>query len=263
MKRNVLFSVFALLLLVGCSGANESGIKGKVDAGNEAVKGSDTHSESIAVETGQEKENVIEAKALQDAHLFVEVIKQKDEAKLVQILNDPRLDREGARKAIEGFDVNFDLNTLNASIHYGGLAMHPAGGQYEFRLEDRQRRESIEENTLVIQYAEDGSKTYHNPYVRYFPYAENMVAQYLELIKQEDAAGLASFLNPDDLEIPTWVAEETIQEYKDFFDGKGSSFRYIDRFTFAVGNGTGKEHTVDVVYGDGLMSIKDDFIPDF
>jgi hypothetical protein len=30
-----------------------------------------------------------------------------------------------------------------------------------------------------------------------------------------------------------------------------------------IENGKGKEHVIEVIYGDGIMSIKDDFIPNF
>jgi len=103
----------------------------------------------------------------------------------------------------------------------------------------------------------------HNPYIMYFPFAGEMVARYMELIGMEDAEGLAAFLYQDDLEVPVWVAEETIRQYKRFLKGGQPTIRYLERFFFAVDNGQGEEHGIQVIYGDGLMGIRDAFIPDY
>jgi hypothetical protein len=89
-----------------------------------------------------------------------------------------------------------------------------------------------------------------------------MVLQYLDHISKGKATELAGFLNPDDIEVPSWVAEKTIMNYEDFFDSGDISIRYINRFVFVAEDGKGKEHVIEVNYGDGLMSIKDDFIPE-
>jgi hypothetical protein len=142
-----------------------------------------------------------EKKAVEDAQEFLKLIKEKDADKLLQLLNksDPtRLDIEGANKVIEGFDVNFDIDSLSVRINGDGSAMNPAIGQYEFVLADKNFKEHPEDNSLVIRYQEDGGIVYHNSYIRYFPYAEKMVVQYLDLIDKGNTIQLASFLNPDD-----------------------------------------------------------------
>lgn len=39
--------------------------------------------------------------------------------------------------------------------------------------------------------------------------------------------------------------------------------RYQDKFFFVVSNGQGDEHLFQIVYGDGLTGIRDEFIPEF
>ena len=130
-------------------------------------------------------------------------------------------------------------------------------------MADKNLKEHQEDNSLVIRYQADGGIVYHNPYIRYFPYAEKMVVQYLDLIDEGNSIQMASFLNPDDVDVPEWVADEIINNYKDFFNSENMSARYTSRFTFLIENGKGKEHVIEVIYGDGIMSIKDDFIPNF
>ncbi|AJY76863.1 hypothetical protein [Paenibacillus beijingensis] len=272
MNRCVVILLFALIVFVGCSKTTES-FEGKIDDvktnGDVGKEGSESIEKGIdsdpTEKTNKENKSNGEMKAIRDAHEFINVIKEKNAAKLNQLLNTSDLDIEGTKKIIECFEVNFDLNSLSAQINYDGLSMYPEGGQYEFVLVDKNINENNdnEENSLVIRYEKDGNKVFHNPYVRYFPYAEKMILTYLDIIGEGDAIELASFLNADDIEIPIWVAEETISNYKNFLDTSKVTVRYTKNFTFVAEDTNGKEHIIEVIYGDGLMSIKDDLIPDF
>ncbi len=176
-------------------------------------------------------------KAEKDAQELIKIIKEKDAAKLFQLLHISELDLEGVNEIIEGFHVNFDLNTLSAVLYYDGYAMSPEGGQYEFILTDKNLKEYSNENSLVIRYEEDGSRVYHNPYIRYFPYAEKMILRYLDLVDKKNVTGLAGFLNPDDVDVPIWVAEEAISQYENYFGLEDLSVRYINRFIFMAEDG--------------------------
>lgn len=273
MNRSILILLFVCIILAGCTkptGSNEgviTEIQGNEDTEVEIEsidKGIDTDIDSVITEeVDKEGKSDGEIKAENDAQALLQIIKEKDAVKLLQFLNTTRLDLEGSKKIIEGFDVNFDLDTLSAQIYYDGYRMDIEGGQYEFILLDKNSNEMNEERSLVIRYEEDGSIAYHNPYVQYFPYAENMLLRYLELINKESVTELARFLNADDIVVPDSVAEQTIKNYKEFFNSENLSVRYIDQFVFMIEDGKGKEHEIEVIYGDGLMSIKDDFIPDF
>lgn len=270
MNRSILVLFCVLLILAGCSRPNESyktnieEVKLNEDKGENGIVTIDKSIDSsVTLEATQENKSNGEIKAVKDAQEFIEIIKEKDADKLIQLLNTTQLDIEGAKKIIQGFDVNFDLDILSVQINYDGFAMNPQVGQYEFILVDKNLNENNKENSLVIRYDVDGSKVYDNPYVRYFPYAEEMVLQYLDHISKGKATELAGFLNPDDIEVPSWVAEKTIMNYENFFDSGDLSIRYTNRFVFVAEDGIGNEHVIEVNHGDGLMSIKDDFIPEF
>ncbi|KRE50916.1 hypothetical protein [Paenibacillus sp. Soil522] len=215
--------------------------------------------------SSQENTDTDEMKAIKDAQELLELIKEKDSDKLLRLLNKSarsRLDIEGVNTIIEGFDANFDLKSLSVQINNDGPAMYPEGGQYEFVLVDKNFKGNHEENSLVIRYQEDGGIVYHNPYIQYFPYAEKLVVKYLDLIDEGNTTELAGFLNPDDVDVPDWVADDIIRNYKNFFNSD-MSVRYKNRFTFVIEDSKGKEHEIEVIYGAGLLSIKDEFIPNF
>lgn len=264
--------MFSLLIISGCTQEITNNSKNDNSPDNPTVeeKVADNRDADISEETIQENINEDENKAIQDAQTFVRIIKEKNAGKLLNLLNESnfysqlQLNKEQADKIIEGFDMNFALDSLAIQIYYDGIAMNPSRGQYEFLLLDnRNDKEYKEENSLLIRYEENGAIVYHNPYIRYFPYAETMVHKYLDLISEGSVTELASFMNPDDIEVPNWVADETISNYKDNFDSMSMSLRYVNSFIFVIENEEGKKHQIEVIYGDGLMSIKDDFIPDF
>lgn len=270
MNRRIIILFCVLLIVAGCSRSNESykrnteEVKLNEDKGKNVTATIDKSLDSnVALEASQENTSSGEIQAVKDAQEFSDIIKEKDAEKLIQLLTTTQLDIEGANKIIEGFDVNFDLDTLSVQINYDGLAMNPQAEQFEFILVDKDFNEDNEEKSLVIRYDADGSKVYDNPYVRYFPYAEEMVLQYLDLISKGKVTELARYLNPDDIVVPSWVAEKTIMNYENFFDSGDISIRYTNRFVFVAEDGKGNEHVIEVNYGDGLMSIKDDFIPEF
>lgn len=270
MNRIILILLSVFIILAGCTKPTESHerniteIKGNDDTGEVEIESIDKGTDNvISEELSQEDKSDGEIRAEKDAQAFLQIIKEKDEVKLLQFLNTTRLDLEGAKKIIEGFNINFDLDTLSIQLYYDGYRMFIEEGQYEFILLDMNSKENSEENFLVIRYEEDGSIVYHNPYVSYFPYAEKMLLDYLDLINKENVTELAGFLNADDLEVPISVAEKTIKNYKEYFNSENISVRYTNQFVFVMEDGNGKEHEIEVIYGDGLMSIKDDFIPDF
>lgn len=204
------------------------------------------------------------------AEALIAAMKSRDADQLIPLLNDTfthdasiRMDRELAEIVIKGFETNFDLDTLAVELQSWNLEYK----SFEFQLSDSRTGTRTgpwsDDERLVFWYQEDGTRIVYNPYVRYFPYADEMVSRYMELIESEDAEGLAAFLNPDDLEVPVWVAEETISQYKRFLKGDRPTVRYLNRFFFAVNNGQGEEHRIEVVHGDGLMGIRDAFIPEF
>ena len=258
--------VGALLMLTLSACTNHVDTEGKIatvtsSGTEESIVPKEENSPSI-----QENTDTDEIKAIKDAQELLALIEEKDLDKLLALLNksaSSRLDIEGVNTIIEGFDTNFDMRSLSVQINNDGPAMYPEGGQYEFVLVDKNFKGNHEENSLVIRYQEDGGIVYNNPYIQYFPHAEKMVVQYLELIDKGKTTELAGFLNPDDVDVPNWVANDIIRNYKNFFSSKNMSVRYKNRFIFVIEDSNGKEHEIDVIYDSGLLSIKDEFIPNF
>lgn len=210
-----------------------------------------------------------EISALAAATDFVTAIKEKNTAHLLELLKKPHFfysdyDINHADKVFEGFEKNFDLNSLEVELYNDGYAMHADAGQYEFFITDKKGHDFEQVNSLIIHFEENGETMYYyHPYIRYFPFAEEMVEKYLELITRKSVAELADFMNPDDIVVPEWVAEETIKNYSDYFGDQNLTVRYDLGFIYTIENSVGKEHQLEVIYGDGSMAIKDEFAPDF
>jgi len=259
-SRLVFVGLLMILTLSSCTSQNT---KEKADT----LSSSGTEQSSIPEENSSpsSQENATdETKAIKDAQELLELIKAKDSDQLLRTVNMSALsplDIDGVNTIIEGFDKNFDLESLSIQKNYDGPAMSSEDGQYEFVLVDKNFKENLQENSLVIRYQENGVPVYHNPFIRYFPYAERMVVKYLELIDAGNTSNLAKFLNPDDINVPEWVANEIISNYENFFSSDNMSVGYKNRFTFVIEDSNGKEHEIELIYGDGLMSIRDEFIP--
>lgn len=275
MIRLILTVGLLMLILSGCMTPKindaESNNPAVTESENNMMTSTETETENNVAQEVQtpisvEEKNITdEQRAMQAAQQLVDSIKSKDAQTIMQLLNasaSSPLDLEGVNAIIEGFGSNFDLDTLSLQVNDQGLSMDPESGQYEFALVDKNFEAYNEENKLVIRY-DNGASFYHNPYLNYFPHAEKMVLQYIELISTEQTAQLASFLNADDIIVPESVADEVIQNYKELFNSGNMSVRYLNHFTFVIENSEGIEHDIEVMYGDGLMSINDKLIPEF
>lgn len=138
--------------------------------------------------------------------------------------------------AVKARDASYDLDSLVVEVR----SWNPEFTSFEFKLLDEWTENRTDpwsdDDRLVIWHEENGNPIFYNPYIVYFPEAGYMVSRYMELIQSEDAAGLASFLNPDGIVVPIWVAEETISNYNQFLKGGSPTIRYLNRFNFVVEN---------------------------
>ncbi|AGA57372.1 MAG: hypothetical protein C6W55_10290 [Thermobacillus sp.] len=281
MTRLALALFLLLLVLSGCTQANEPVNEPVQPVVEDAIDRNGVDKREVPIDPGlvnsgtdaapEESPHVLAA--IDDAETFIEAVKARDADRLVQLLGvtmhfiGTRMDHETAETVIEGFATNFDMDSLTVTMNREGIAWGPAYGQYEFKLSDNRGENRFEpwsdEDRLLIRYEENGTRIFYNPYIRYFPFAGEMVSHYMELIQAEDADGLAVFLNPDDIVVPIWIAEETIDNYKQFLNGDSPNIRYLNRFFFVVANDRNEEHRIQVIFGDGLMGIRDEFIPEF
>jgi hypothetical protein len=216
--------------------------------------------------------------AVADMTRFIELVKAKDAEGVAAYLKRSEFFQwfnvDLASKVIEGFERNFDLASLYVAVDKGNIANShsPEHQQFGFILADKdQTPESLSEydhsRMVTFRYEQEtGQAIPYNAYVRFYPFAESMVEDYVKLIVEDQAAALSSFLNADDLDIPVWVGEDTIKAYKELLDMTDPASISISNdhgFTFTITDGLSKSHTIEIIYGDGLMGIRDKLIPDF
>ncbi|MFD2331660.1 hypothetical protein ACFSR7_20590 [Cohnella sp. GCM10020058] len=99
-------------------------------------------------------------------------------------------------------------------------------------------------------------------YIRYLPYAEALAGEYIRLIQAGNAEQLARFSVVDDTGLTTASAKELITNYATHFNSMNpAELVYKGNFQFEVRDGSEKNHTFQIIYGDGLMGIDDTFAP--
>ena len=220
-----------------------------------------------------ETQNPDAERAKADMARFLRLVQARDAEGLLQFLKGTDFyadyKPEDAAKAIEGFEASFDLPSLTATLDESGSS--PGIRQFAFKLADRnsgpsgsgtEGREDWLRATVGYE-ADNGRPVVHHPLVRYYPYAEKMVRQYANLIADGKASELARFLNADDLEVADAVAEATIRTYRDRLDCASLSVREDAPFAYTIEDRLRRVHSIEVVYGDGLMGIRDSYRPDF
>ncbi|BBI34185.1 signal peptidase I [Cohnella abietis] len=209
--------------------------------------------------------------AIQEAAVFLKLLKARDAEGLLKLLSNTNsyvTQLKQAKEIIKGFEKNFDLATLEEKIDLSENGTRPEHGQYVFRITDngnnaQQLEKHRETQILVIIYDSSGHLKIDNSFVTYFPFSESMAQEYLKLIKANKAQELAAFLNSDDLEVPIEVAEKTIKKYKESMDLDSASVHYESWFTYIIKDSKKVKHQINIIFGDGLMGIRDEYVPDF
>src|SRR5690606_4854350 len=153
-----------------------------------------------------EIQNPQEAQAMEHMTQFIDMVKAKDADGVYAFLKRSDFfswfSLDMAARVIEGLERNFDLASLYAEVYEESNSHSPVDQQYGFILADRdQSPDHIDGNSwenqtraVTLRYeAETGQPIVHTPYVRYYPFAEEMVKTYMSLIAQDQAAELALF----------------------------------------------------------------------
>lgn len=108
-------------------------------------------------------------------------------------------------------------------------------------------------------------------FMYYSNYARRLMSCFIDALKKEDAAALKAVLNEDDLEYPAEKVQEIINNYKKGFVLGTLSFRFTGNLAedgaliYAVNGkkeGLEREHEMKIVFGDGMVAIRDEWIPD-
>lgn len=240
-----------------------AGTDAETDSGAGAKTDAETGAETAAGSGAEPSLHNLDI-AQRDVDRFLDLMRRGEARELVALVNETWLTQEHEAAAmIEGFARIFDLASLTAEPASEGTVSWDGGGSYEFRLTDGAGGGNGGEQVLVIVYDLEGRPAFKHPFIRYYPHAESLVDGYLDLIRREEAEKLASCLNADDLEVPVWVAEETIRRYREQFGDREWTVAHVRPFEFTVSDDRGNSHGIRVKYGDGLMGIEDEWIPDF
>ncbi len=258
--------VLLVIVLLGCS--QTDGRSADLPATSSPTEATETAEEPAPRPDLAPIEPRDEQHATMYAERLLQAVKDRDADSLIRLLANEEsailYDEKLAGEILRGFEANFAIDTLVVKIFDEGHAMSPEAGQFEFLFEDGgPPRAYSEETALVVRFSDGGVVHFHNAYLRYFPFAAPMAETYLGLIRKADAQGLAAFLNADDLDVPIRVAEETIRRYEEMFDLDKAQTKYEGGFRFAIEDGSGMTHVFEIIYGDGLMGIRDEFIPAF
>ncbi|GAB4377230.1 MAG: hypothetical protein Kow00121_26050 [Elainellaceae cyanobacterium] len=107
-------------------------------------------------------------------------------------------------------------------------------------------------------------------FLLYSRWAKVLVARFTTAIQAKDAPELAKVLSPDDLVYPQADAEQAIDRYASKFELETIQAEFValsvdqQHFVYKISglhNGQPVEHLLQVLYGDGLVNIQDEWVP--
>ena len=194
---------------------------------------------------------------------FIEVVKLEDTRLLYDYIQNNSMNIAERQDNDHSFystffeyllvDLNHDLSNLSFTVESFNKLEH----DYRYTIMNTALNKPI---GLVADVYE---KEFYWGYLYYIPYTKRMVSNYLSYIQHEDIDKLTSIMTVDDLQYEKSKSELIINNYKQYF-GKLDNlhFEYSGDFNFTIYNDDNKSHTINIVYGDGLMGIVDSFAPD-
>ncbi|MFF2480455.1 hypothetical protein [Paenibacillus sp. NPDC058071] len=217
-----------------------------------------------------EKEVVANAAKSREALVMdklVEVINNQDAARLKNLLQatDPdyyqnRMNDKLAEKAMEKINFELDLGTV-------GYEKVVEDGFYAdavvYRLNGTKNDAAVTIREPIFLSDAGDHYQYRWAYFSYLVFADEYISDYLKWLKVGDANKLAGFLQADDLNVPDATASKLMEMYRLYFGSTDKlQFEYSGPFQYRVSLADGKEsHPVSIIFGDGLMGIKDTFMP--
>jgi hypothetical protein len=156
------------------------------------------------------------------------------------------------------------------SVQPQSVQQRESGGDYEFKVNSIQG-DAIYVATVIIQ-IEHNAKYYTDlsfycAFSRYYPYAEMLVNDYVAALVKSDVTALASVLAYDGFNDPDHTAQlNEAQTQLDYYDNRcdltslalSGNVMYDDyhqRFQQVVLDKNGEGFVLNVIYGDGLVSI--------
>lgn len=106
-----------------------------------------------------------------------------------------------------------------------------------------------------------------DPFLLYSVYANRLVERYIDAIQSQDIDKLSGVLNIEETLFSQDELRGIISQYKDLFSLDSLTYQFIgleserQQFLYTISGQNGREHEIKVIYGDGLVSLHDNFIP--
>ncbi|HEX6988748.1 MAG TPA: LCP family protein [Bacillota bacterium] len=188
------------------------------------------------------------------------------------------IDGAGAAEILFLFHDYLDSNELE--IRLLAADQGAASSQYDFGLFGRRNGEERVLPLTVLYRSEPPHAVLAGVLLNQGPWVRPYLARYLELLKAGDAETLARFLTVDDVDYPVDLARQALDryaaeaavdtlafEYDGFgplrLDGDQVVGNQVFHFTIHGRTPAGEalEHQVQVVVGDGLLSLQDPWVP--
>lgn len=178
---------------------------------------------------------------------------------------------EQVAAAIANFKTLFNQSPITSLTRT--LTELPPNAQFAGQPEQRYRYEIATDTgmtQIIILQQQSGSIRVLHPFFHYSYFAKQQIDRLIESVQTNDADGLARALSPDDIDYPPNLATEAIATYRRVFDPDTMQGQFVgweeerDRFVYRItGTKAGQtvEHSVVVIYGDGLVGVQDDLIP--
>jgi tetratricopeptide (TPR) repeat protein len=218
-------------------------------------------------------------RVLNDALHFLTLIKEKNIETLAQYwLEDQFINREQNifdRKVMEEHMVDI-VRLYHEVIDFSRplevkLLNDEAGDSNQIQIMNMQDREehfvltdgSYED--FAIMYT-NGRPSFLSYIYMYYPRAQKAIDAYLQAIKDEDKEKLVWLLTEDDVQFPYELTDEVLTKYNKQFDVQSLSAKIIryspeKHFVVNVTDKLNNAYQFSIVFGDGLMAIRDDNIP--
>jgi len=116
---------------------------------------------------------------------------------------------------------------------------------------------------------QDQSIRLDDPFLLYSVYANRLVERYIDAIQSQDIEKLSQVVNLN-FEETLFSQDELrgiISQYKDLFSLDSLNYQFIgleserQQFLYTISGQNGREHEIKLIYGDGLVSLHDNFFP--
>lgn len=274
--------LLSLVLLVGCtsntsstSDLDELVLENKVEIPTNIKVDKAADSEENELD---EVEIITDDRVINDALHFLTLLKEKDIETLVQywtsdnynriykdidVLKDNMVDMVQLYHEIIDFDSPLEVKLLNSEVSTVNSLqiINIKNREGFFVYDDGYYRD------LVISYYDD-TPSFSSGIYNYYPRAFEGMNAYIQAIKDEDKEKLVWLLTPDDVDFPYELTQQIINNYKKQLDVQSIKSEIIGwnsekQFIVNTTDKNKNTHQFNIIFGDGLMGIRDDFIPNF